>query len=299
MASVSLVSLVPRRFEDGAWSGVPRFDWELRRVFPEILSLNTSWKNRLYLQKLAYQAPETIVITGSETSLLVPERLRTIVVHHGCAQTHFDRDPRWRSRKNRKICLAQERMYLKKNRFFMAPSRWTAEQFSSHYRVEQPPVIPSWVESIDGVLRRGRPVILGDWRTWNKGNGELIDKLRKKLQEYEFCHLDCSYETRKEAYRRAHCYLCLSLSEGASYAMADAEAARLPIVTTDVGSYLEYDDSVVISWKERGNIDLVSRALRQALEMERRKSFFDTWTFEKWKTAWQQFVDYVAGLEII
>ncbi|WP_457576317.1 glycosyltransferase [Desulfomarina sp.] len=299
MANVSLVSLVPRRFEDGAWSGVPRFDWELRRVFPDILSLNTSWKNRFYLWKLAYQAPETIVITGNETSLLVPEKLRTIVVHHGCAQTHFDRDPLWRSMKNRKICLAQKKMYLRNNRFFVAPSRWTAEQFVCHYRVAQPTVIPSWVETIDGVLPRGRPVILGDWRTWNKGQGEIIDKLKEKLHGYEFCRLDCSYETRKDAYRRAHCYLCLSLSEGASYAMADAEAACLPIVTTDVGSYLEYRDSLVISWKERGDVEQVSKALQKALNMERREGFFDGWTFEKWKTAWKQFVEHVADQEII
>lgn len=299
MADISLVSLVPRRFEDGAWSGVPRFDWELRRIFPDILSLNTSWKNRLYLRKLVRQAPDTIVITGNETSLLVPERLRTIVVHHGCARTHYDRDPLWRSRKNRKICQAQKRMYLKNNRFFVAPSRWTAEQFGCHYRVEQPVVIPSWVETIDGVTRRGRPVILGDWRTWNKGRGEIIDTLRDKLREYEFRQLDCTYETRKKAYRQAHCYLCLSLSEGASYAMADAEAAHLPIVTTDVGSYLEYRDSVVISWKKRGESEQVSLALQKALKMERHHSFFDVWTFEKWKTAWRQLVEHVAGQKII
>jgi glycosyltransferase involved in cell wall biosynthesis len=295
MDNISLVSLVPRRFEDGAWSGVPRFDCELRRIFPEILSLNTSWKSRLYLAKLARREPETIVITGNETSLLVPDGLRTIVVHHGCAQTHFDRDPRWRTGRNRKICLAQERMYQKKNRFFVAPSRWTAERFSYHYGVKQAPVIPSWVEPVEKGPCLGRPVILGDWRTWNKGQGEVIDLLRKELPHYEFLQLDCSYETRKQVYRQAHCYLCLSLSEGASYAMADAEAAWLPIVTTDVGSYQEYGDSVIIPWQKRGDVEQVNEALRKALDMERLENFFTDWTFEKWKTAWWQLVEHVAG----
>src|SRR5262245_50181701 len=88
-----LISFVPARFEDGAWSGVPRFDRELRRVFPELISLRVGARSRACLALLAHRRPDTLVITCNEASLLVPESLRTIVVHHGCAQTHFDRDP--------------------------------------------------------------------------------------------------------------------------------------------------------------------------------------------------------------
>jgi len=91
-----LISLVPQRFEDGGFTGVPRFDWELRRALPEIESINTKLRSRAWLRWLAWREPDAIVITGNETSLMVPETLRTVVLHHGSAQTHFDRDPGWR-----------------------------------------------------------------------------------------------------------------------------------------------------------------------------------------------------------
>src|SRR5258706_14736471 len=169
-----IISLVPERFEDGSWSGVPRFDWELRRVFRAMVSLNTGWRSLLRLRWIAARTPDTVVITGNETSLLVPASLRTIVVHHGSAQTHYDRDPSWRDRRSRRWCRAQRDMYRRPNRWFVAPARWTAEQFALHYGVPMASVIPHWVERLEtgsGPSRprssfpTGRRVVLGDFRT--------------------------------------------------------------------------------------------------------------------------------------
>ena len=44
-----VISLVRARFEDGAWSGVPRFDWELRKALPEMISLASTPAARLAL----------------------------------------------------------------------------------------------------------------------------------------------------------------------------------------------------------------------------------------------------------
>src|SRR4051812_26564895 len=112
-----LISLVPQRFEDGGFSGVPRFDWELRRALPAINSVNTKLKTRAWLRWLAWREPDAIVITGNETSLLVPEALRTIVLHHGSAQTHFDRDPAWRGATETRFCRLQREMYQRPNRW--------------------------------------------------------------------------------------------------------------------------------------------------------------------------------------
>lgn len=289
-----IVSLVPQRFEDGNFSGVPRFDWELRKALPEMVSVNTKLKTRAWLRWLALREPDTIVITGNETSLLVPERLRTIVLHHGTAQTHYDRDPSWRGATERAFCRAQREMYQLPNRWYLALARWTAEQFSKHYGVPLAPVLPSWV---DPIARRqasnARPVVLGDFRTFNKGS-EVVAKLSAARADIEFRPLRCTYEQRKIAYEGVDAYLCLSLSEGGSFSLSDAEATTLPIVMTDVGNCLEYRESRVISWQARDDVGLVLSELDRALSSKRGPSFFEHWTFEKWRSAWRAQVEAVA-----
>lgn len=290
-----LISLVPRRFEDGDFSGVPRFDFELRRAFPELESVSTKLGVGAWLRWLAWREPDAIVITGNETSVLVPKKLRTIVMHHGCAQTHLDRDPDPHAAKPlRMMSRAQREMYTLPNRWFVAIARWTAAEFSRHYGVPLARTLPSWVEEIP---RRapgsGRKVVLGDFRSFNKGK-LAVEQLSPLVKHLELRPLKCTYETRKDAYAVADAYLCLSLSEGGSFAVSDAEAARLPLVTTDVGNYLEYSSSYVLPWQQRDDAAVVARELERALSSQRGPCFFDAWTFEQWRSAWRSLVEEVA-----
>jgi hypothetical protein len=290
-----LVSLVPRRFEDGDFSGVPRFDFELRQALPELQSVANTLRTRAWLKWLAWREPDSIVICGNELSISVPPNLRTIVMHHGCAQTHFDRDPDWRDSKPQAFCRAQRAMYSLPNRWFVAIAEWTAKQFSAHYGVPQAPVLPSWVESIERRPRSGaRQVVLGDFRTANKGS-QTVAQLRELAPHLEFRPLKCTYQTRKAAYAEADAYLCLSLSEGGSFAVSDAEAARLPLITTDVGNYIEYASSRVLPWQKRDDATFVVQEVEQALAVPRGPSFFDTWTFEKWREGWHNLLTEVAS----
>jgi hypothetical protein len=292
-----LISLVPQRFEDGGFTGVPRFDWELRRALPEVNSINTKLKSRAWLRYLAWREPDAIVITGNETSLMVPQALRTVVVHHGCAQTHFERDPDWRGSMEQGFCRAQRAMYALRNRWYLAPARWTAEQFSRHHGVPLARVLPSWVESITrSTPNNVRPIVLGDFRTFNKGS-DVVAKLSAARPNIEFRDLKCTYETRKESYAAVDAYLCLSLSEGGSFSVSDAEATSLPLVTTDVGNYLEYSASYVIPWQKRADVGIVLAALDRALSEPRGPSFFEAWTFDKWRAAWRTTVEEVAAVK--
>jgi glycosyltransferase involved in cell wall biosynthesis len=285
-----LISLVPERFEDGAWSGVPRFDWELRKAFPELISLALTPATRLALPRLARQHPEALVITANETSLTVPDQLRTIVVHHGCAQTHFDRDPEWHSRRSRRLCAAQRAMYQRPNRSFVAPSAWAAQQFALHYGAALAPVIPHWVPALSGArAAHSRRLVLGDFRTWNKGR-EALPRLAARLPQLDFRPLVCTYETRHEAYARADAYLSLSVSEGGSYAVCDAEVAALPIVMTDVGNCQEFTAANVIPWRARDDVERVALAVERALAVPRGPSFYAQFGFERWRGAWQELV---------
>ena len=291
-----LISLVPRRFEDGDFSGVPRFDFELRKALPELQSVANNWRTRAWLKWLAWREPDAIVITGNETSVTVPPGLRTIVMHHGCAQTHLDRDPDQAAAKLlRVMCHAQSEMYRLPNRWFVALAEWTAREFSSHYGVPLAQVLPSWVEPIERKPRSdGRKVVLGDFRTLNKGS-QAVPQLRELGPQIEFRPLKCTYQTRKAAYAEADAYLCLSLSEGGSFAVSDAEAASLPLITTDVGNYIEYASSRVVPWQKRDDAAFMLQEVEQALKSPRGPSFFDSWTFEKWRNAWQQLVTEVAS----
>lgn len=287
-----LISFVPVRFEDGAFSGVPRFDHELRRIFPELISLRAGAKSRALLMLLAARRPDTLVITCNEESLLVPESLRTIVMHHGCAQTHFDRDPTWRGRKPRQLCAAQRAMYARKNRWFVSAAAWTSREFAGHYGVTPARVIPHWVEPIEWPVRpRGqRAVLLGDFRDWNKGK-KLLPLLAAELPEVELRALSCTYETRKQAYQAADGYLSLSVSEGGSYAVCDAEAAGMPLVMTDVGNCDEFTQARKIPWQRRDDLPLVAATIRSALSEQRGPSFFARWSFDAWAEAWRGLVD--------
>jgi hypothetical protein len=294
-----LISLVPQRFEDGGFTGVPRFDWELRRALPEINSVNTKLRSRAWLRYMAWREPDAIVITGNETSLMVPSTLRTIVLHHGCAQTHFDRDPGWRGSMERGFCAAQRAMYSRPNRWYLSAAQWTAEQFSQHHKVPLAPVLPSWVETFPRTaprVRPARPVVLGDFRTLNKGSA-VVAKLGAARPDLEFRDLKCTYDQRKDVYGAADAYLCLSLSEGGSFSVSDAEAASLPLVTTDVGNYLEYSASYLIPWQQRDDITVVLGALDRALSTPRGPSFFESWTIEKWRAAWRRTVEEVADVK--
>jgi hypothetical protein len=96
---------------------------------------------------------------------------------------------------------------------------------------------------------------------------------------------------RNEQYGRTDLYLCLSLSEGGSYAMCDAEAASLPIVTTDVGNYREFDDCEVIRWQDRDDAVKVSAAIERKLNKGRTKpSFYQDYTFPIWKQKWEALI---------
>jgi hypothetical protein len=292
-----LVSIVRRRFEDGAWTGEARCDRELRRIFPDLVSLRLSPQSVVAMRWWRLLSPDTIIITGNELSEWVPRGLRTIVVHRGCAQTHYDRDPGWRTPRHLAWCQAARAMYRCPNRWYVALARWTALEHMRHYGVPEATLIPHFAAPIERPPRvcSNRPVILGDFRNFNKGR-EAVRALGAALPEFEFRALDCTYETRAQAYASADAYLCLSLSEGGSWSLADAEAARLAIVTTNVGNCFEFTQAVVIDYRERDNPATVRDALRRALAAPRESSFFDSWTFDRWTAAWRNLVEEVAAV---
>jgi glycosyltransferase involved in cell wall biosynthesis len=138
--------------------------------------------------------------------------------------------------------------------------------------------------------------VLGDFRTANKGS-EVIAPLELALPQVDFRLLACNYDQRMAVYGQADAYLCLSLSEGGSFSVSDAEATSLPLVTTDVGNYLEYTASRVIPWQKRADVAFVAEAVERALTTPRGPSFFESWTIDKWQRAWRLLLEEVSDVK--
>jgi glycosyltransferase involved in cell wall biosynthesis len=272
---------VIHHYYGGGNTGVHRFNSMLRRIFPEMRSTT--------MPPFELRDDDT-VITDNHLACEIPSEIKTVVVHHGCARTHFDRDPSWRTQRAKHLVELQERMFSLPNRKYVAPSSWVGLQFhfvcprGTDYSCS---IIPHWVDPIGWKPRPGKPVIIGDWRDNNKGASAWRD-LAKACPHWEFRNLCFSTEEGKaEQYGLASLYLCLSLSEGGAYSMCDAEAAGIPIVTTNVGNYREFADSAVIRWEDRDNVDLVAKVIGAKLEAGRVKpSFYDSYTFDDWRQRW-------------
>lgn len=278
-----LYSYVSQIVETGGWSGVPRFDAMLRKVYPGLVSVT----------KLGELRPDDVVITDNHLSLDVPEGIRTVVVHHGCAETHYERDPYWRTTATHDMVARQQNMFRLAGRAWIAPSAWVACEFMRiHHGIMGASVIPHWVDRIDRLARQNsKPVIIGDWRGWNKGEA-LAKHLSRLCPQWDFRPLKFRHDAgRREQYGTADLYLCLSLSEGGSYSMCDAEAASLPIVTTNVGNYQEFDDAEVIDWRDRQKTEVVIKAIEKKLREGRKKpSFYNEYTYKTWSSAWREVV---------
>lgn len=289
---MNVYSYVAARIEDITRkfpTGVPRFDMTLRRAIPEMVSVI----------KLPALDPCDIVIADNHLSNDVPPHIKTVIVHHGCALTHYERDPMWQYPHTLEICEKQRRMFDLPNRVCVSQSYWASTEFAK--RVPNYPksvyIIQNWVERIDPLPKHGKPIIIGDWRDNNKGVNAWR-KLAEKCDKYEFRPLNFTDDAgRKKQYGEASLYLCLSLSEGGAHAVCDAEAAELPIVTTDVGNYISFPDCEVIRWQDRDNTDLVIAAIEKKLKIGRKiPSYYATYTFETYRGLWRTLLESLTAL---
>ncbi len=283
---MTIYSLVAKRIEDGGWTGACRFDSQLREVFPGLQSITPAEAPKKF-------GREDVVIADNHLSLLAPANTRTIVVAHGCARTHYERDPYWRTGLTKEIVAKQGQMTMLPNRKWVAPSAWVADEFSRHNPdwIREVHIIPHWVESLDRHPDpAARPVIIGDWRDYNKGS-EVWRRLQDRFPGWEFRPLSFRDDAgRRRQYAQASLYLCLSLSEGGSYSMCDAEAASIPILTTDVGNYREFREASVIPWGRREDPDLVGSEILRKLDAGRGPSFYRNYSFSIWADAWKEVV---------
>jgi hypothetical protein len=287
-----LYHLVSRTWAQGGRTGVPRFDYYIGKAFPDLVSITPQDKIAL--------SSEDVVITDNHLGLEVPEDVPCVVVHHGCAPYHYHVDPVWRNDETLRMAADQRRVLKRPNTVFVAPSAWVMKEFSKLADESYPSrafFIPHWVPEIpagaDGPRIWRGPRVIGDWRTQNKGS-EIWPFLASSMPDFEFAPLkydENSEEARRQFYRNADVYLCLSLSEGCPYSVLDAEAASLHIVTTETGSCHELAQGGAIMIRDRNDVAEIQKAITQAsLRTMRRVNMFRSFHFASWRAAWEDVI---------
>ena len=81
-------------YDEGLYGGVERYDYQIKLAFPNrIFFQGPQQKNKMlhFLEK----CDKPIVITDNHLSMDIPNKYPLILVHHGSALTHAEREPTW------------------------------------------------------------------------------------------------------------------------------------------------------------------------------------------------------------
>jgi hypothetical protein len=272
-------------YDRGDHGGVARYDYQISKAFP----------NRVYFQgpyekdqMLAYASScsSPIIITDNHLSCDIPNDFEVIIVHHGVAHTHAEREPQWDPYWKNLCCSGQQRMLFHRDpekTKVISISKFCTDEFTRFYRqyytkFERADILHA--SDLDESRFKNQwndtPVVLGNWSTENKGS--LIVQELASTSTFNFRTLNVQpinsdiddFNARKQdIYLSADIFLQLSLCEGNSYATLDALLCGLPIVASNVGLFYEdvpEDCFVKVDWKQNGDINYVKEKLEEAWE---------------------------------
>lgn len=282
-------------------TGVACFDHILTRVAPACRSIY----NKAEMIDFCRRNPDTVVVTDNHLSLDVPATTRCIIVHHGIAKLHGERDPAWQ-RSNVELIAGQQRMLESRrphNTVIVSCSEFCTREFDRlystlyrsfrHFAVPHMSMLELYVPGpLPTPANRALPVVCGDWRLPHKG-ANVIHAVQDLLKnEFKFCQMHVvapnPFDPRVFAankiafYRSCDLMLCLSSHEGNSYFVLDGLFCGLPLVTTDVGLASEIDGAVVLPWRQAmQSPDMVADAVRQAWRTSRQSRMRDQYD-KKW-----------------
>ena len=300
------------------YGGVARFDYCLSLIFPERIFFRGPEEIDLLLEFIKDKKNYTI-ITDNHLASQFPKNIRLIVVHHGVARTHFEREPNW-DKKWRNMCVyGQDLIFHKRNpenTLFVSPTQFCINEFErfygNNYKKFGKILIPHASELDETMYKKDfnkKPVIIGNWIQNSKGK-HLIDSLKLKLPEFEFRPLKLDFQDKtiemynkmkQQYYIDADIYLGLSIVEGCSYSILDAMLNNLLIVSTNVGileNEVNKESFVELSWRDviDSNIDLIVEKLEYMWENRdiyfnrSRQEYFKMISWDKWTEKWENII---------
>lgn len=298
--------------------GIARWETHIKIVFPNRKFFEGP-KDKDKMLEYLKTCINPIIITDNHLSCDIPNEYPILLIHHGVAQTHADRDPIWDPYWRDLCCNGQKKMlYYRnpKNTWIISTSTFCFDEFLKYY----PDIYPSFKnilyfltskfdENKYKTLFNEKPIVLGSWTVPYKG--KLIAKnLSNIFNDFIFKTLDIlpnvnenleSFNIRKQdIYINADIYLQLSTHEGTPYATLDALINGLPIVATDTGLFykdIPEDCFVKLDWKQVNDLDYVYNKLlyawenKEILSKNAREWYMKNCRFSMWEEKFKKIVN--------
>lgn len=312
---MKVISYCNNKYPDN-YGGVARFDYCLSKIIPDRIFFKGPDQIDELL-KFYSENNDYIIVTDNHLSSQIPEDIPLLVVHHGVARVHLEREPGWNNNWKNLCVYGQDLMFhLRKpnNTIFISPTKFCKNEFyriyGKQYKLYKNVYIPH-VSELD-ILKfkkkfNFRPVIIGNWSQKSKGS-ELIEDLKKELPQFKFKPLELDFKDKtieeynsikQEMYISSDIYLCLSVVEGSSYSVLDAMLNNLLIVSTDVGimeNEVSKDSFVGLSWKDLDVKTIASKIKFIWLNKEKyfnksHKEYFKLINWEKWGREWKKLIN--------
>ena len=311
-----IISFCNNKYPDN-YGGVARFDYCLKKIFPERIFFKgpeESEKLLNYLKTLNNE--EYLIITDNHLASYFPTHIPLIVVHHGVARAHLEREPEWDNKWKNMCVYGQDLIFhlrSPKNTIFLSPTIFCKNEFrriyGSIYDEYKNIYLPHASELDETIYKKNfnqKPVVIGNWIQDSKGK-YLIDSVKKLLPEFEFkpMKLDFTNKTieeynviKQEYYINGDIYLGLSIVEGCSYSLLDAMMNNLLIVSTDVGimeNEVDKNSYVNLSW-DNLDVELIAKKIKYIWKHKgnyfnkSRREYFKIISWEKWKSNWEKII---------
>lgn len=276
-------------YQTGSVGGVARFDDHIKRAFPNRIFISP--KNTKKLHKYLNNNRDTIVITDNQLACHIPKQIKTIIFHHGCGQTTWERN--FKNKKNgfyNTYVKPQKNMLTYRspqNTIIATISTSCTEDFTKYYGQNYTKFTrydvfhtSEFDESKYKTSFNKNPIVLGNWLNEKKGR-LLMPDLKANINNFEFKQLNVKptgigvqelldfTKNKQEIYNGADIFLQISNSEGGPYAALDALICGLPLVASNVGLF--YKDVpencfVKIEWEKNGDVEYVKNKLEYAWE---------------------------------
>lgn len=312
-------------YQNGNIGGVARYDYQLSIAFPKRVFFEGLREKKSMLSYLG-DCQNPVVITDNHLACDIPNQYETIIVHHGVARTHAEREPLWNSYWKNLCCSGQDRMLFHRspvNTRIISSSQFCTEEFTRHYgerytqfeRIDL--LYPSDLDESRskttcgndclGEKKRGKKrTVLGNWSDNNKGYGVVRELAR--MADFRFGRLKVAlnhgsitdFNRRKQdVYLGCDIFLQISRSEGGPYAALDALACGVPIVSSNVGIfYKDVPDEcfVKIDWRRVADVVYLQDRLefaweqREVLGRQGRQWYMKNCRFDNWIQAMRNHV---------
>ena len=269
----------------GNIGGVARYDYHISLAFPTRIFFEGP-RQKSDMIKYLENCKNPIVITDNHLSCDIPNNYKIILVHHGVAETHAQREPMWDPYWKNLCCNGQSKMFHIRepvNTRIISISQFCTDEFTKYYGDIYTRFINTKVfhtcelnENIfKKIFNHTKPKILGNWNDVKKGLN-IIKQIKMNDIVFEELYIKLNkngindYNNRKqELYIKSDMFLQLSVCEGFSYAALDALLSGIPVVSTNVGLFykdIPEDCFVKIDWERLNDIEYIKEKIRYGLD---------------------------------